>query len=310
MKRAVVTGASGMIGATLIRILIDQGFDVLAIIRSGSAKTMNIPQSPLVKIVECPLSSLKEFPIEQAPFTQYDIFYHLAWDGASGPARNDVTLQTSNINYSLDAVRLAHRLNCSVFVGAGSQAEYGRVNQKLQSNTPVNPETGYGIAKYAAGKLCAMQARQFGIRFNWARILSVFGPMDNPNSVITSSILKLISEIPLKFTMGDQIWDFIYSQDAAQALYLIGTKGKDGAVYPLGSGECRLLRDYLSDMCYIVDPNSTPSFGDIPYSSDQVMHLCADISSLTEDTGFIPQFSFQDGIRLTASWNRENIKRI
>lgn len=307
MKRAVVTGASGMIGATLIRQLIDRGIEVLAIVRPGSLKAENIPQSPLVVKVECSLASLPALTIEALPHTHYDVFFHLAWDGVSGAARNDSVLQTNNILNALDAVNLAHRLNCTVFVGAGSQAEYGRVSQKLRSDTPVNPENGYGIAKYAAGKLCALQARQMGLRFNWVRILSVYGPMDNQGSVITSTIHKLLKGEPLQFTKGEQVWDFIFSQDAARALYMIGISGRDGAVYPIGSGESRLLRDYLADTCRIVDPNALPSFGDLPYPAGQVMYLCADIQELHDDTGFSPRVPFAEGIRITADWYREKM---
>ena len=54
-------------------------------------------------------------------------------------------MQEPNIQYTMDAVCLAKRLGCKLFVGAGSQAEYGRVDGKIGSNTPVNPEVAVWV---------------------------------------------------------------------------------------------------------------------------------------------------------------------
>ena len=57
-------------------------------------------------------------------------------------------LQLQNIQYTLDAVRLAKRLGCKVFVGAGSQAEYGRYEGKLDAKVPVFPEKGFFVLPF------------------------------------------------------------------------------------------------------------------------------------------------------------------
>lgn len=82
-----------------------------------------------------------------------DAFFHLAWTGTVGAARNDMFQQNKNVEYALEAVELAASLGCKIFVGAGSQAEYGRVEGKLCADTPVFPENGYGIAKLCAGQM-------------------------------------------------------------------------------------------------------------------------------------------------------------
>ena len=55
-----------------------------------------------------------------------------------------------------------------------------------------------------------------------------------------------------------------------------------------------------------IDEKLELGFGDVPYGDKQVMHLCADISNLTEDTGFRPEVGFEDGIRETIEWVRNN----
>ena len=62
-------------------------------------------------------------------------------------------LQNNNVKYALQAVKAAKELGCTRFVGAGSQAEYGRVEGTLTPDTPAFPENGYGIAKLCAGQM-------------------------------------------------------------------------------------------------------------------------------------------------------------
>ena len=57
-----------------------------------------------------------------------------------------------------------------MFVGAGSQAEFGYVNGELSDDIPKNPITGYGIAKLTAGKLSALLCEQYGIRQSWGEL--------------------------------------------------------------------------------------------------------------------------------------------
>ncbi len=304
MKRVVVTGASGMIGATLIRQLVSLGVETLAIIRPNSEKRVNLPETELVKSVACDAADLGNFPLDQAQGS-YDTFFHFAWAGPYGAARDDVYLQHANIRYTLDAVALAKNLGCTAFIGAGSQAEYGpKVGVKLAPDTPASPVTGYGIAKLDAGRLGKLYAGQLGIRFIWARILSVYGPMDNPYTLVMSTIWKLLSGKEVCFTKGEQQWDFLFSEDAAVAFRLMAEKGRDGATYCLGSGQTLMLREALECLGHMVDPGCRLHFGGLPYPPNQVMYLCADIDSLQKDTGFAPRISFEEGILRTIAWCR------
>jgi nucleoside-diphosphate-sugar epimerase len=294
MKKIVITGATGMIGSALTRQALEKDMDVLCIVRNNTSRLDNIPKSEKVKIVFVDLSEYASLDISE----KYDVFFHLAWDKTFGASRDDVDIQLRNIQYTLDAVRLAQRLGCSVFIGAGSQAEYGIVSEPLKPDTPVNPQSGYGIAKYTAGKLGKLLCAQLGIRFNWLRILSVFGPFDGSYTLIMYAINELRTGHSPEFTKCEQIWDYLYSDDAARAFLAVGDKGVDGMVYPLGSGDRRRLSEYLESLRDVVNPDGILQFGKKDYYPHQPMFLCADISELTADTGWKPEISFEDGIRM------------
>lgn len=319
IRRAVITGATGAIGMALLQELIASGTEVLVLCREGSVRNTQIPQHPLIRTLECSLDKMSELKADvgrkangesDGEFSgylsrKYDVFYHFAWEGTTGSARNDMFLQNRNVKYALDAVELAARLGCETFVGAGSQAEYGSAQGKLSPETPTFPVTGYGIAKLCAGQMTRERAHQLGMKHIWVRVLSVYGPFDGKQSMVMSGIYRLIDgEIPA-YTKGEQQWDYLFSRDAARAFRLVGEKGSDG-VYCLGSGRVRPLREYMELIRRAVDENGQIGLGKLPYGENQVMYLCADIQKLTEDTGFRPEVSFEEGIAETVKWCREH----
>ncbi len=164
------------------------------------------------------------------------------------------------------------------------------------------PENGYGIAKLCAGQMSRILCEQKQIEHIWTRILSIYGPYDGENTMIMSSIGKLLRGEKPALTKGEQQWDYLYSKDAGYAMYLLGEKGVSGKVYCIGSGKTRCLAEYVKVLRDSISTELPLGFGEIAYAPKQVMHLCADISDLTNDTGFIPQYSFEEGIKETIEW--------
>lgn len=300
MKRVVITGATGVVGTALIKELVKNEVEVLVLCRKGSKRNMQIPIHPLVTMKNCPLDQLSDLKNDTGK--EYDVFYHFAWDGTVGTARNDMFLQNLNVKYALDAVEAAKRFGCKRFVGAGSQAEYGRFEGKLKPDTPAFPEIGYGIAKLCAGQMTRIRSHQLEMRYNWVRILSVYGPNDGHQSLVMTAIDQLLANEVPQFTRGEQMWDYLYSGDAARAFYMIGENGLDGKVYVLGSGKARPLAEYIEEIRKVINPMGKVDLGAIPYGDKQVMYLCADVGELEKDTGWKAEVDFADGIMKTAGW--------
>lgn len=292
IKRIIVTGATGAVGSAVVRRALANDISVTCIVHQGSKRLGNLPKDERLSIVECNLSDYRNLQMEG----QYDAFIHLSWEKTFGASRDDAEVQTRNIQYTLDAVQLAHRCGCQVFVGAGSQAEYGVQSVDLTPDLPVNPESGYGIAKYAAGKLSAMLCKSLGMRQCWVRILSVYGPNDGENSLISYLIREFKAGNSPQLTKCEQMWDYLYADDAADAILSVAEKGVDGKAYPLGSGNGRRLSAYVEDIKNAINPNIDVKYGFKEYYLHQPMHLVADISELMKDTGWKPDFSFLKGL--------------
>ena len=302
IQTAVITGPTGCIGTALAQNLLDKGITVYAVVRPDSKRIDNLPKD--VQIIFCDLSDLESLPnlIPSA-----DAFFHLGWANTIGPGRNDMPSQIQNIQYAIDAVRAANKLGCNVFIGAGSQAEYGPVEGVLKPDTPRSPKMGYGIAKNCAGDMTRIECEKFQMDHIWIRVLSIYGPCDGEMTMISSVIKSLLNGEKPSLTKGEQFWDYLYSKDAAEAFCKAAFHGVKGKTYPLGSGKAIPLRQYIETLRDAIDPGLSLGFGEIPYGLNQVMHLEADISELQADTGFIPSYSFKDGITETIAWKKEHL---
>lgn len=301
IQTAVVTGPTGAIGIALCEKLLRENVTVYAVCRPGSSRIKDLPKAAALHVVECDAKELATLP-QKMEGVSVDAFFHFAWAHTIGQGRNDMPAQIENIQSTIDAVRAAKALGCQVFLGAGSQAEYGRVEGLLKSDTPAFPENGYGMAKLCAGQMSRVEAKALDIDHVWVRILSVYGPHDGPMTMISGTIRKLLAGERPALTAGIQRWDYLYAGDAADAFYLAACHGRNGAVYPLGSGQAMPLKDYIIQMRDAIDPALPLGLGEVPYGSLQVMHLQADISALQADTGFAPKTPFAEGIRRTMDW--------
>ena len=300
-----ITGATGTIGISLIKQAIEQRKNVIALVNKGSVNISRIPKSDLVRVIECSLSDYKDLSCDGL---SADVFIHLAWASTNRMVRNNLMPQVDNIKYSLDSVDLAERLGCHTYVGAGSQAEYGRKDVALTEGLIPNPESAYGMAKLCAGQMTRLSCKNKGIRHIWPRILSTYGAYTQDTTIINYTLNCLLNGKKPSLTKCEQIWDFIHVDDAARALLMLAEKGKDGEIYCIGSGTSRMMKDYILEISNLIDSSIPIGFGDISYNDNTVMHLVGDISKLKQEIGFEPCISFSEGIKKTIEWAKEYYK--
>ena len=255
-------------------------------------------------MVECELNNLSACNTES--IGNADAFFHLAWAGSYGSSREDSALQEKNVQYAADAAALAARLGCRVFVGVGSQSEYGDIpmDQAASPAMMCHPKTAYGAAKLAARERTLAVCKEEKLCHVWARLFSIYGAYDRPQTLVMQAISAFAAGRDGAFTKGEQLWDYLHAADAARALLLLAERGKHGGIYNLASGEPLPLAEYITQIRDAVNPNCALQLGAVPYYAGQVMNLRADISDLVRDTGFLPEIGFAEGIRRTLAWYR------
>lgn len=286
--RAIVTGATGFIGTALCRELMENNYEVTAVIRPDTKRKDKVPLG--VNIVELSLDKINELE------GNYDLFYHLAWNGSSGNDRNDFDMQYSNIKYTADAVRTAKKLGCKKFIGAGSQAEYGVVHgEAKEDETICKPFMMYGAAKLAAYHMGKIVAEQEEISFVWPRIYSVYGPGENEGTLI-SYLVKTLKEgkIP-ELSPCENMWNFMYIDDCVRALRLLGENEKTEGIYNVASSDTRLLKEFVIEAKNTINKNICVNFGAKKVNEKTTFWLEPNCTKIN-DLGYEDKIDFYDGI--------------
>jgi len=302
--RALVTGATGFLGSHLVRRLLEDGASVAALVRPQSDARRIDDLLGRLTVIRGDVRALElcERAVEQfAP----EVVFHLAWSGVAGQDRNDPRQVDDNLLPTIELVRLAARCGARTWVGLGSQAEYGPHAGPISEETPARPTTLYGKVKLAAGLIATHVGGLLGLRAAWVRVFSTFGPRDNPDWLLPYVIRTLSRRERPSLTAGEQRWDFLYVDDATDALLRVAAAPSAAGAFNLGSGVARPLRAVVEQIRDMIDPSLPLGFGEVPYRPDQVMHLEADISRLAAATGWRPATPWDEALRRTVEYFRE-----
>jgi nucleoside-diphosphate-sugar epimerase len=306
-KRIVMTGATGFIGSAIAREFLKHGTEIIALVRPNSnlSRLETISNSiryiTYDKLTDSHLvDALTDIPT--------NIFIHAAWRGVAGNDRNEAFQILDNIPLTIHSVELAHKLGCEQWIGLGSQAEYGNLNKLISEDCPNSPTTTYGKAKLAAGITGLGLCESFNLKGCWLRVFSTYGPADAPHWFLPYVIQEFLANRSPKLTKCEQLWDYLFVDDAARAVHSVASSKACG-VFNLGSGMSRPLKSYIETIRKILNSNLVPDYGAISYRPDQVMHLEADISRLQRETGWQPLVNLIDGLALTVEFEQMRNKQ-
>ena len=294
--RAVLTGAAGFAGCNLLEVLLREGWEVFAVLREDSPHNERLSSGffkefegkGLLHRVRCDMSDISALPEKIG--SEADVFFNLAWHGD----RNDFEEQYANVGESLTALRAAASLSCKRFIMTGSQAEYGLCKDIETEETVLCPRTAYGAAKEAALSLLRVRALQLGISFIWARLFSLYGKYEHETTLISYLIKEFKSGKSPNVSEGGNEWDYLYAEDAAEAILALALKGRDGEIYNIANGNYRPLNSFIEDVRVVISPETEINYGE--RAADPV-ELRPSVKKIFKHTLWKPKTEFVDGIR-------------
>lgn len=300
MSVAVVTGASGFVGRHLVEKLIRRDYEVWAVVRRETEFS-----SDKVHVVCCELREIDTLP-QRISGVAGSCFYHLAWEGSSGPARGDYRMQMDNAAACAAAAKSAAQMGCTRFVGAGSVTELMYRDYLLQDESHPDIVTCYAVGKMAAEFLTRCVCTQQGLDYIWAHISNFYGAGDKTQNFINFLLKNYLEGRVPELTAGAQYADFMYVTDVAGALIALGEKGRPGRSYYVGYGEPRPLREFVEVVRGLAAPALETGLGRKEFHGLSLEFGKINIDKLRQDTSFIPKVSFSDGIRQTMDWIEKN----
>lgn len=295
MKKVIVTGANGFIGSSLIKKLVANNVEVVAVDITFVAE--RLPATDLITKVE---SGVDAALAEKIPAGEYDAFYHLAWRGVNGAEKADPTVQLANIQMAVDCANVCKQIGVKKLLCAGTVAE--NATYSLPNLTQTSGGMMYGVAKHACQLIVEDYCKNIGLSFVWMQFSNIYGVGNKTGNLVSYTLGELMAGKEATFGPAVQPYDFIYVDDLIEAVYRLGANETKKAFYYIGSGNPRILKEYLLRIGELAGYSDKVGVGirpddGIKYSMDMFSN-----KDLVEAIGEYVSTDFDNGINKTIEW--------
>jgi dTDP-glucose 4,6-dehydratase len=327
--KLLVTGGAGFIGSAVVRQAIGRGFEVVNL----DALTYAACLDNLASVADHPAYAFEQVDIrDRAALDQVfaghqpDGVMHLAAEShvdrsIDGPADFIETnvlgtfqlLEAARAYWTSagkpDGFRFHHISTDEVF---GSLPDDPSV--QFTESTPYDPRSPYSASKAASDHLVRAWHETYGLPVVLTNCSNNYGPYHFPEKLIPVVILKALAGDPIPvYGKGDNIRDWLYVEDHADALLLVLQKGQVGESYNIGGENERRNIDLVRSLCAILDekkPKPSGSYADqITFVTDRPGHdarYAIDPSRIRDELGWRPSVTVEEGLALTVQWYLDN----
>jgi nucleoside-diphosphate-sugar epimerase len=286
MKHAIVTGATGFIGVHLVAELLTHGSRVTALCLKDDPALSRLPTEVGI-----------EYDMQDLP--EADVFYHLAWQSASGQGRGDALIQSRNACMTVDALLTSYRLGCRRFVALGTI--YEKLAPQIIASGKVGGADFYILSKEYAHSMANQLGYKLGIEFAWCTICHPIGRLIKPEQMMASVVSKLLEGTSPPLGPCLTTYDIVAVEDVAQGLRLLGEAGElSQRAYYIGSGSPKPLRAWLEEARRVLGAGIPLGFGEREDDGLRFDESWFDISPLQRDTGYAPLTGFAGAVQNVA----------
>jgi nucleoside-diphosphate-sugar epimerase len=291
----VVTGAAGFIGRAVLRELVRRGERAVGVVRTAESAQALAASEPRVEVRA---AAVDDVPSCRSALEGIDVraIVHLAGGRVPGGAEPN---ERANVGPTAAVSAAAAELGVSAFVLASTAEVYGRAPVPFVETAPPSPVSAYARSKLAAER-AAGAALAAGVTV--ARMGVVYGPGQIGTMLLPQIVAAARAGRALEMTAGLQTRDFVFVNDAAEALVaLAGCPSAAGEVVNVGTGEGARVLDVAQKLAALLGAPDLLRIGALPTSPEEIMHYVVDASKLAELTGFRARTPLDEGLRLTAA---------
>ena len=285
--RILLTGATGFLGSHLAEVLLEAGHTLLLTKRNlsdlwrcstfiGSCTWINTDE--------------EQWQDEVIVF-QPEAIINTAWEGVSAGGRNDWEVQLSNISFQQTLLSIADKAATKLFIGLGSQAEYGCFDGCIPESYPTNPTTAYGATKLASLNLLKAFCTEKEIRWLWFRLFSCFGEREGKQWLIPSTIQNILTKESMDATLGEQRYAYLYVKDVARIIAQVLEQEAPSDIYHISAEMSCSIKELVSSIRDCINPDFPIYFGAIPYRGNQSMLMQGD---MRKTNNYLNDFTFAD----------------
>ncbi len=307
MKRTLVTGASGFVGANLVRRLLADGNEVQLFLREAHQAWRLEEIVSDCEIVAGDIAD-REAVRRGIARVRPDWVFHLAAYGAYPSQTGFERMVATNIQGCANVLDACIEAGVEAFVQTGSSSEYGYQAQPSREDCRIEPNSHYAITKAAATHYCQFTARNLDFHAVTARLYSIYGPYEEPTRLIPTLLVHgLRGELPA-LASPDTARDFVYVDDAVEALIRLAC-GKDvtpGAIYNVASGIQTTLETVVAQAKELLGVTAEPVWGGMRPRAWDTGVWVGDASAMRRDLRWSAEVGLRDGLSRTIGWLHEN----
>lgn len=179
--------------------------------------------------------------------------------------------------------------------------------------TSYDPSSPYSASKAASDHLVRAWRRTYGLDVVLTNCSNNYGPYHFPEKLIPLVILNAVAEKPLPvYGDGQQVRDWLFVEDHARALWQVADTADSGQTYNIGGHNERTNLEVVQTICGLLDelkPRSQPYSDLIEFVADRPGHdrrYAIDASKIERELGWVPQETFETGLRKTVQWFLDN----
>jgi nucleoside-diphosphate-sugar epimerase len=311
--KALVTGAAGFIGSTLVDRLLRDGADVAGIdcftdYYPRPIKERNVAGAlthPRFRFVE---SRIQDADLDSLLGDRTHVFHLAAQAGVRKSWGRDFEIYTvNNIEATQVLLEACTRHKLDKVVYASSSSVYGDlVQMPMKEDALPQPVSPYGVSKLAAEQLCYLYFASYGVPTVSLRYFTVYGPRQRPDMAFHKFLRATLRGEPISvFGDGEQTRDFTFVADAVSATVAAARRGVPGRVYNIGGGSRVSVNDVL-ELVGRVSGRRPIVTVDAAQKGD-MRHTYAETGLARKELGFAPTVALEEGLDAECRWLAETL---
>jgi len=307
--RALVTGAAGFVGSTLVEHLVAAGWDVTAVdsvtpyydVDQKRDNLAAIRRSSAVEVRDDDLRSADLTPL----LTPVDVVFHQAGQpGVRASWADFDSYVEHNVLATRRLLEAARSAELSRFVFASSSSVYGNIGAyPTREDMLPRPQSPYGVTKLAAEHLCGVYARNWDVPTVSLRYFTVYGPRQRPDMAMHRLVEAALTGEPFPiFGDGGQIRDFTYVDDVVAGNMAAATADVEpGMVVNIAGGGSTTLSDVIKTVERLTD--RTIALDRRPVQAGDVHRTGGAIDRARQALGWSPRVTVDEGLKRQVEWH-------
>jgi nucleoside-diphosphate-sugar epimerase len=306
--KALVTGATGFVGACLARRLVQDGNNVHLFTRRESNRWRI---DDLLPHVSEHLVDLRDAAsvADVVGRIRPEVIFHLATYGGFAFQQETQAIFDANFFGTVNLVKACEKTDFASFINTGSSSEYGLKAVPMREDAIPEPVGDYGVSKVAATLYCRSKAISTNLPIVTLRLFSPYGPWDDQKRLIPYVLASLLRGEPPQLSNPAAVRDYVYVDDVVEAYLQAARKmSPPGEIYNVGSGRQYSIAEIVEILCKLVAKGMPPVWGAREMQRPEPVTWAADINKILSALGWKPTVTLSQGLALTADWLREHLE--